>query len=330
MAFVTRYFMWDTETTSNKPTEDDIISIGGVLCDYSVEEQKFHKLAEFHTYVMTNKKIDPVAQSIHHISKSDLYGQPDFPDAIDLLITFLKQYQPEKNARLILLAHNGSKFDDIILYCNFVQHHLDFDEFMKKIHCYGFIDSLKYLKALFKGCHYKEMPKDPKTGRVSFALGHCYSSFCGGAILENAHDALVDSQALFEVANAAPVCQKVCMKNLFKWVVNRKKAVNWIRQTAGVSFQNQEKYTQQAMEASLNPEMAYQNNQKKRRIEEAMEAEPMFEDDKLYEGYQVSRLLCLVCMTFVLPKEHDTCNASAPKSMQRPDVKRRRLDSTFS
>jgi hypothetical protein len=169
------------------------------------------------------------------------------------------------------------------------------------------------------------MPKDPKTGRVSFALGHCYSSFCGGAILENAHDALVDSQALFEVTNAESVRDKICLKNLFKWVVSRQKAVNWIKQTAGVSFQNQERYTRQAMEASLNPELTYQNDQKKRRAEEAMEAEPMFEDQTLYEGYEISRLLCLVCMRFVRPEDHATCDAAEPKALQQPPKKQRRV-----
>jgi len=318
MAFVNRFFIWDTETTSNKPTEDDIISIGGVLCNYDLITKEFTKIDEFHTYVHTNKKIDTVAQSIHHISKSDLYGQPEFPDAVALLQGFLTQYQPEKNARLILVAHNGAKFDDIILYCNFVQHRLNFDQFLKDIKCHGFLDSLKYFRLLFKGCSYKELPKDPKTGRVSFALGHCYTSFCGGTILENAHDALVDSQALFEVCNAETLKTKICSRTLFKAVVSKKKATSWVKQTAGVSFQNQEHHTRM-MQANDNMDLDQEQGNGPHDDEE-MKTEPIFESPAVYAGQEGDLRLCLNCMMFVRLDSHLQCFSDPQPLTRRVEV----------
>jgi DNA polymerase III epsilon subunit-like protein len=303
--FVTRYFFWDTETTGNSTSTDDIISIGGVLCEY--KNGKFHKIEEFNSFVSTNKKIDPVAQSIHHISKSDLMNQPEFPDVMRMLRTFLQQYQPESNSRLILVAHNGSRFDDIILYCNFIQHRMDFDQFMKDIKCYGFIDTLKYLKVLFKGCQYKDSPKDSTTGRSSFALGHCYTSFCGATELSGAHDALVDSRAMFDVMNSVAVCQRVNLQNLFKNTVHKKKALNWIKQTAGIAFQNKEQHTKLAK----TQDAVIENMDGDAGSSEVLVVtDPVFEDETDFlEGNSPYHRLCLACMRFVKKDEHVKCES---------------------
>ena len=288
MAFVNRYFVWDTESTGNKPTDDHVISLGGVLCNYV--NGKFESIEEFHTYIHTDRQIDPAAQSVHHISKSMLQGQPSFLEAMRLLRNWLIQRQPEPLSRLIFIAHNGSKFDNIIIYCNFVQNRLNFDDFLRDIKCYGFIDTLKVLRQLFKDCTYKEMPKDAATGRQSFALGHCYASFCsGGLSLENAHDALVDSQALVAVLNSVSVSCKINLQLLFKCMTNKQKELNWIKQTAGVSFSNREQETRQRKEK----EKEVVQSEKK----EVMKHEPMFTDGDL----------CLNCMTFVDISQHKTC-----------------------
>lgn len=327
MAFVDRFFIWDTESTSNKPTEDDIISIGGVLCKYNSAQKIFEKVAEFHTYVQTKKKIDTVAQSIHHITKADLYNQPAFPEAVEILRTFLQQYQPEGNSRLIMVAHNGSKFDDIILYCNFVQNRLNFDDFLRDIKCYGFLDTLKYFRSIFKKAPSEDLPKDAKTGRVSFALGHIYTSYCGGDKLENAHDALVDSQALFDIFNSKQVVTKIHYSEMFKSVVRKVKAVNWVKQTAGVAFQDQEHHTR--MQGGGPPS---EGGHRKRKAQEMLQhedegpIEPVFEqlrEQDLEEGQdpnQVKRL-CMCCTTFVLVSEHKQCDQDP-----QPVTKRSRVE----
>jgi DNA polymerase III epsilon subunit-like protein len=176
MALINRVAIWDVESTSNDPSSDHIISIGAVICDLDPKQGRLKKRDEFHTYVHTNKAI--TAEHVHHINKGMLQGQPDFPTAVALLTQFFRSHLPEPQARLIFVAHYGSKFDDVILYCNFIHHRLDYDQFLRDIRCYGFLDSLKFLRALFKGCPSTEGPKDPKTSRQSFALGDCFSSFC--------------------------------------------------------------------------------------------------------------------------------------------------------
>jgi DNA polymerase III epsilon subunit-like protein len=297
--FINRFLMWDVESTSKNPTVDDIISLGCVLCELN-SNGLFEKLGEFHTFVYTNKTIDAVAQSIHHISKEDLMGEPSFPNAINLLRTFVQQLMPEPNSRLIMIAHNGSAFDDIMLYCNFVQHRLVFDQFMKDIKCHGFLDSYKLFKALYKDCGYHEKPQDPVTTKVSFKLGDCASSFCGESIA-NAHNALADSQALFNIFNSNSVQKRCNLQLMFTHVVSRQKAVKWIKQTAGVTFQNQEEHTRNLL-MDLNGEPAMVDDSQSSNDPTL----PIFEEVHVSTNPNVR--LCLNCMTFTTPLRHTRCD----------------------
>lgn len=303
MAFVNRFFIWDTESTSKNPRKDAIISIGGVMCSFDSNTRKFVKIAEFHTYVHTNKPISPEAEAVHHINKADLFGQPTFDEAIDILEIFLKQHQPEPNSRLYFMAHNGTQFDNIILYCNFVNHRLNFDEFMDSVKCAGFIDSLKFIRAIFKNCPKNELPKDRSTGRISYALGNCYTSFCDGNILENAHDALVDSQALFDVCNSQPLDRKINLNFIFKHVVKYYKAVDALKRSAGVFFQDREAQT------LIDVRNAADENYVE--IDEfAVEpTKPIFEHPKFYKNCSQETRLCVNCMCFVpIVGNHRMCN----------------------
>lgn len=296
--FVNHYAFYDTETTGNKPTEDDIISLGCVLCTYNGHQ--FEKLDEFHSYVDTDRKIDPAAQAVHHITKQMIRGQPKFPEMMKVFRTFLMQHQTSPHTRLIFVAHNGSKFDDIVLYCNFVQQNLNFDVFLRDVHCYGFLDTLKYLRVLFKECQYKDKPKDASTGRESFALGHCFTSFCGGSALEGAHDALVDAKALFEIFNSACVAPRVTLTNLFKNVVPLLKGVKWVKQTAGIAFQTKEENAMREADPTRRETRASDLPKELRHV-------PIFDPAEDPESKLPLRL-CLNCIAFVRVSEHRVCN----------------------
>ncbi len=314
IGFTNRFFIWDTESTGIKPTEDDIISLGGVLCEY--DGRKFVKIDEFHSYVDTDRKIDPAAQSVHHISKQTIRGQPRFPEMVKILRTFLVQHQPGPNCRIIFVAHNGSKFDDIILYCNFVQHNLNFDRFLKDVHCYGFVDTLKYLRGMLKDAPYKDKPKDANTGRESFALGHCYTTFCGsGQCFENAHDALADSRALFDVLNSEQISAKINLVKIFENVVAKEKQLKWVKQTAGVAFQTREQNTMK----ESRPEF---KETKEADLPSELRNVPIFEPEDSLPSDSKKRpyRLCMNCVSFVRVEEHRVCELDGPpKSMRHEE-----------
>lgn len=309
--FTNQFLFYDTETTGNKPTEDDIISLGAVLCTY--ENKTFHVVDDFHSYVHTDRKIDPAAQMVHHISKHMLQGQPKFPDIMRTFKTFLTQHQTP-TTRVVFVAHNGSKFDDIILYCNFVKHNMNFDNFLKDVKCHGFLDTLTYIKSLFKTCSSDEKPKDSKTGRESFALGHCFTSFCGGHALDGAHDALVDAKALYQIFNSPVILSKVSLREMLKSMVPKIKAVKVVKEKAGVAIQAREENTLKRSNPDYNDE--------KQPV--SLTNVPIFsvnEDTASSEKGPVR--LCLNCMTFVSMETHRTCDIT---EMPRQKEKRFRLE----
>lgn len=301
MAHTCRFFLWDTESTSKDPRKDAIISIGGVLCNFNSYTNKFVPIAEFHTYVSTHKKIDPQAEAIHHINQAQLINQPTFPEAIEILVTFLRQHQPEPNSELYFVAHNGTAFDNIILYCNFVTNRLDFDDFLSRVHCRGFVDTLKVLKALFKSCKVCELPKDRKTQRVSYALGNCYTSFCNGNILENAHDALADSQALVSIFNSQAVCAKFTFTKLRTFVVNRNKGVEAVKKSAGVFIQDREDQNKRQRLQEQDPTYVPVDTFA------VPSVTPLYENPKFYGTNDTGKRLCINCMSFVHITQHTVC-----------------------
>jgi len=231
----TVFFIWDTETTSNDKLVDDIISIGGVLC--RLDKRRFVPEAEFHTFVQTAKRIDADAFRVHHIAAGQLRGQPKFPEAVELLRQFLVKQLGRR--RVIFLAHNGADFDDVIFYANCVRYQVNFEQFLKDVRCHGFADSLKYLRRLFKNCQREQKPKNPTTGLPSFALGTCHRFFVGEG-LENAHDALADSQGLLAVLNSDPLQQRSCLRTLMACHRPLSEAVKHVRKACGIKFTRHE------------------------------------------------------------------------------------------
>lgn len=302
---IDNYFLfWDVESTSKIPTEDDIISIGGVLSKYDMKTSKFQKIDEFHTLVFTHKQIDEGAFSVHHISQSDIKDAPPLKTAVEMLKDWIQSWiQNSSNyCRLYMVAHNGASFDDVMLFCNCVQNKVCYDEFLYDIKCEGFLDSFKMMKKVFKERCDSEKPKDTKTGRLNFRLGDCYQFYCGGTVLENAHDALADSQALFDVFNSDMVSNVITLNVLFEFIRPIEKAVKSIKQSAGQIFQEKAEFTRKERFGLIdNGEISIPN-------------EPIVADSRFYHQSGVDKRLCLNCMSFVQLDEHKFCFSPMAKS----------------
>ena len=275
----TIFAVWDTETTSNKPTEDDIISIGAVICEYKNGE--FLKLDENHWYVHTSRKIDPAAYAVHRISAADLIGKDRIDVVLKNLTLWVQKYIYSNRDRLVMVAHNGRRFDDILLYCNCMKNKIDYNKFLSDIQCYGFMDSIKFIKGVLKGQSKTMLPTDVKTERVSYTLGNCYTSLCNKNI-EDAHDALGDSRALYEILNSEKLASIINIHKVFEYVVPIAKGVGAIKQSTGVSFQ--------IMSGEVCRQSTNQNSGCRERL---------YESDEVLKTYKSEVTLCLSCVTFV-------------------------------
>ena len=236
--YETFYLFWDVESTSNDPLRDDIIAIGAILTTFKAG--KFDTLSKFETLVNTPMQIDPSAQLVHRITKSSLRGAPDFGEALELFRDWVQREIVTASStfrnRVMFLAHNGSRFDELILFCNCINHGIKFDVFMRRCMCHGFIDTLKLLKHILKQSDECDLPTVEGTGRVSYTLGCCHERFCGGKVIENAHDALVDSKALVDIFNSDRIGASVGIGLLYSKAERLEKAVKRLTQSAGLRF----------------------------------------------------------------------------------------------
>lgn len=276
------YFMfWDVESTNKRPTEDDVISLGAVICEW---EKVFVRPRTFHTFVFTRKLIDPGAEAVHHISQSDLEGQPTFPEAIELLKKWVLSIL-EPSDRVFKSGHNCFNFDDIMLFSNFKQHLLDYEQFLQDIHVFGFMDTLQVLKAWFKTKPVCEKPRNQVTGKPSFALGHCFETFCGKK-LEGAHNALTDSMALFDIFTCERISKMFTLNTLFEHVRSKEKHLKALKKTVGVAFQC---LTDRTKNETAEPD-----------------GDPVWDDDIDDESGEQMRL-CLNCMEISKQSDHLQC-----------------------
>jgi DNA polymerase III epsilon subunit-like protein len=284
------YFaFWDVESTDKKPSESDIISIGCVLCEY---EEGFVRPQQFHTFVNTTKAINLIAESVHHIHKSDLVDAPYFPDAIKLWKKWILE-KMTPGSKLIITGHNSFGFDDLILFCNFKQHRLDYEGFLNEIFVNGFMDTLQVLKIWFKSKPLLDKPKQPVTGKVSFALGNCYHTWIGHE-LTGAHNALTDSQALYDIFTCPVISKMFTLVSLFTNIRTKKKHIKHIKKSVGIAFLSIEERTK--LETADEMEI---------------ESEPIWDDDN--EEDLESKRLCLNCMLMYHQTDHLTCTLSSQK-----------------
>ncbi len=236
------FVLWDVETTGASPTEDHIISIGAVMAVFSAHKG-FEFKGEFHSFVATQRAMDPEAEAVHHISSDMIADAPKFPKALEQFTKWITSFGYDK---VILTGHNSSKFDDLILLCNMTQHSLAVDDFFETIQCYGTLDTLKAFRAINKialaqkviGA--EDLPKFVDTGKVSYTLGNCHLHYVGKPIGDTAHDALVDSRALFNICSS-PKWLALFQCNvlaLMAHVVPVVKAVKALKQLSGLLYQH--------------------------------------------------------------------------------------------
>lgn len=229
------FVFYDVETTSNEPLHDDVISLGAIVTRFDEQTRTFQRCGcSFHELCHTARPIQPGAEAVHHLGATDLCGKPRFNVVLESFRVFLTSFMAT-NSRTIFVAHNGRRFDDVVMFCTAFRNNIRYDDFLCAVQCVGFLDTLELLRTLFHGQPATLLPRHPSTHKISFALGCCHVAFTGNTIT-NAHDALADCEALCDVMNATSVCVQLTTVALFAAVVTVEKATKAIKRVAGSMF----------------------------------------------------------------------------------------------
>lgn len=340
----TVYIFYDTETTGKLPKSDDIISLGASYTRLEKDDSKegqyytFKKFDDFHTYIWTNKTIPDAAIGIHHITKERLKNMyydvppemdppppeqaPEFPLAMQMLEEWVQKWNKTSKTsylRVIWVAHNGKGFDDQIVFCNAVRHGVNIERFYQNTRTFGFLDTLPTFRHMQK--HIKEanteeerlrlgqnsLPRKSDTKKISYKLGDCYKSWCGGDELEGAHDALVDTLALIDCCNSSTIQPYVLPTTIMSFMIHRDKALQNIRSKVGRSYQEMETKVKrrklvkdkdsQGSDSKICSDYDSANYCKFATLEEVHLKE--VEDEGL--------IMCLTCVNMVERKNHENC-----------------------
>ncbi len=101
-----RLVVLDTETTETPDgTPRRCVSVGAVTCRYGSIRSRWQRLVD------PGVPIDPVSQSIHHITSEHLAGEPAFADVADDLLTHLEGHDGE----IVIIAGHNIGFDVSVL-----------------------------------------------------------------------------------------------------------------------------------------------------------------------------------------------------------------------
>lgn len=282
------FLLYDTECTSNVPTDARCISIGAHMAEFDNNARgrlgvlPLVRIGDgMHSYIHSDKDSDPAAFAVHHITRDKLVGAPKFPEAMEILGNYIKQFL-DNRTRVFLVGHNAFSFDNMILFCNSVIHRVDFEKWLVDHRIEGFVDTLPLFRNMFKNKRPEECPKDAN-GKPSLALGACYRTFCEKETLEGAHDALVDTEALIDVCNSPTVAKTLTQAQLFEKNCYRKRmdGLKQLRSSAGLKFQ--------------------QDQDQNKRQKQCSDVPPFSEKPVWSPDGQ----LCLNCLTIT---QHDQCD----------------------
>lgn len=170
----------DTETTGLSPKKDRIVQIGAhCLRTKDQTGSSFY----FKEYVNPHHPVSPGSLKVHRISQSTLERADTFAKVYERFIRWIASFGTNKN--IILLAHNGHKFDFPLLETELVRHGVDPGLLRTAVLC----DSVFVFKKWFPG-------------QDSYSLGKLHMKIAGREI-PNAHDALADVLAIRTLVKCA-------------------------------------------------------------------------------------------------------------------------------
>ena len=182
------YFVFDLETTGFVPIRDEIIEIAGFFLG---PDKTLLENGVFESLIRPNNPLNDNIQSITGITNEMLEGKPSFDIVGKDLIGFINNtkgvYEEEKNTtvdHVILVAHNGKRFDIPFLFSRYEYNRIEVPSFMSS---FGIDTMLLASRAIVA---------QPSTNvPLNYKLQSLYSFVTGGETILNAHRATSDAKA---------------------------------------------------------------------------------------------------------------------------------------
>lgn len=181
----------DFEATGLSTLNDEITQIGAV----GVNGEDDCNIMEFKTYVHTSRKIHPKASEVTGITNEMLKNAPKKIDALLMMLEWIQNSNTTKEA-VVLIAYNGFRYDFKLLFNELKRVDMSPIVTLSKYSIKYFMDPFMWSKQFIdRSCLIRK-----KNGSCSYKLGDIHEAVLGKCF-ENAHDALADTLALYNICN---------------------------------------------------------------------------------------------------------------------------------
>ena len=201
-SFTPLFIALDTESTGISCYSDHVVELAAVAFSpflfnnrnnnktkYSKgkEKSKLSFLPTFCSRIKTERPIHYRATQVHGIKNKDLINEKDFTQVYMKWSKWILENKQFPNQPVVMIAHNGRKFDFPILWREMNRSQFNIEtEWKERLNVTHIIDSLEYFRKSFS-----TTPED-------FKLTTLYQTKFGKP-LEHAHSALYDTVALTEL-----------------------------------------------------------------------------------------------------------------------------------
>jgi DNA polymerase III epsilon subunit-like protein len=200
------FIAWDLEATNKNPKTEEITQIGLSSCLVDVNGQTQH-ISDFLELVKCKKKIDPISSQITGITDAMLVDAAPLPEVLTRVTEFFNQLPPDKER--VLYAHNGEKFDLILLVYDMRRNGLDPLAIIRPWKVNWCVDSLPLARNTLDTTKLTLNER----GLPCYKLESIYSCFINEH-LEHAHNALYDSKAVLRMICEIPSMRDALFSDL--------------------------------------------------------------------------------------------------------------------
>jgi DNA polymerase III alpha subunit (gram-positive type) len=195
---MSRYCVYfDLESTGLSRWHDKIVQIGATITLHK-DDKTDEKLGEFETLVKCDKKIHAKAAEVTGIYDHHLLDAPLPAHAFTQFFEWLSRMTKEHpGIPVCLLAYNGFNFDFPMFMSELCRWDFDILTVFKSHRIDMFVDPLVWARDIDTKCLLRK-----SSGKCSFVLQDVHMALVGTPI-ENAHQALADTEALMKVCRHA-------------------------------------------------------------------------------------------------------------------------------
>jgi DNA polymerase III alpha subunit (gram-positive type) len=206
------YFLisFDCETTGLSTERDQIVEFGAAVQSWDSTNGTLVDMESFTLHAKpTIAKMSKKAQEITGISMSLLEDKPGIITVLDKFLQHIQRICSDPLIPRIFLSYNGFQYDIPLMVMELERHKRSAVTYFRQLKLHCAIDILPLARA----CVDSTCLKRKANGSCSYKLGDVYRSVCNQP-LENAHGALVDSQAVLKLISFP--CFQVALQDILK------------------------------------------------------------------------------------------------------------------